>query len=204
MVEPYLLSRAVNCHCIKLLNIYDHSSILAFHDDQVNPSHMCHGKDGQLYCLNAVKGPSILELECFSSKFIIIGRHKTEIDSFDSMEYMPSEEAIVMSSVSERVICAISCKTAQVVWEVHNNFHGEEVDCFGVDFSVKRNVIIVCSNDKIILMNPKDGSVDQAINIPTMGRIERVCVDNNDDIVILHFVEGETKLSVYSINCFNT
>ena len=177
------------CPDIKLLDFRTEKWSTAFRGQT---GALCSGANNRLFAQTS-GDDSIFELDC--SGRVFKGPLRTMHTSMEcsSMCYIPHPtNALVLSDFYSSKLVAKSAEKDEIIWEFQDKKGGMMT---GLLFSAEHNVLLVPNgtNERVLIVNPQNGHLIQAIDLPDIGRIYVVSMFN-DQIVMLH-ADKQYKIS---------
>ena len=193
-----------HCDDIKLLDLKTHKVTIAFKIDV--PGIVCTGDQNRLYVIS--KKPKdwyqigIAELDCSEIPFKRLGFYPLKGIDYKRLCYTPSPYKVLIAGDKYRTD-AISCEKNETVWtlENHQDYPKKRLEPQGVAFSVRYSALFLCdgSNKRILVLDPKDGSHLQTLDLPDMGFIYDLC-PHDGKFIMLHCQHPAYYLSYLSVN----
>ena len=193
------------CKSIKLYNLDTLQVTTAFHNPKYRPGCMCHGENGKLYVIDAVKDDiKSLELDCSRESFS--GPSKiipSGTDRHYALHYIPSpHKGLIITSWEESIIRAVSAETGEMVWEVKGEVEGKTCEPHGTLFSSRHQALLIGdgNNCRVLVLHAQDGSHLQTITLDQKTRITAELCLHQNKVVMFHAAGGREKISYFAIH----
>ena len=180
------------CFKIYILNLETEQVVEAFKGEWVE--YMCHGRKGRMFVESS--GDTVMELDCSLSRFTSKNTIHIGLEYCWSLCYLSTHNCLVVSNRVE--IRAVSCWDSSLVWRVQGEVEGKKINpCALLLF---RDSVLVADrdNERIIVVDPSDGSYIKTIQTPGVGTIRRLGLYNTQ-IVMLNGNVHKPKLSFFDI-----
>ena len=200
--QEYLLIACLYCKKIRLWNIVNSKTTTAFCNPDYFPGYMCQGDSGQIYAVHSVKGYiPILQLDCPGPEFNLCKTIQTRMEALYAICYMQKHRLIAVSDNTPGIVRAICCQRKTVVWELTGKV--EDIDCrpHGMVYSPPHDALLVAdgANCRILVLNPKDGSVRQVVPLDNnIGVVSELSLCNTQ-VVIRHTQSSKVFISYFAI-----
>ena len=168
------------------------------------PSNTCLGGSGVLYTFSKQDPNPVMELNCSTITFDgPMKTLQTGLRGCSGMCFVPNPiKAVVVSNAPEKIIRAISVDRNEIMWEVKGEVDGAVCLPRGMLFYASRRVILVCdgSAERVIVLDPINGSHLQTIPLPKMGTILDMGMFEDHLIVLHQGYDGKYKISDFKMS----
>ena len=196
----------VLCKCkkIRLFDLESKEYSVAYDAGNYSPKLLCHIDDQKIY----VKDKSENTLLVLNRDGHTLG-HPTgsvrlshfiwsKLEDEQRMLYVPPPHKLVVIS-SYAIHCfvrAYSCDTGQNIWTFQDKKKGKAP--YGLVYSSDPSSLLVGGCDKIIILDPKDGTHLQTIPCPGMGAIRDMDLQE-DELIVHHVADMQHCISCFSV-----
>ena len=191
------------CHEIKLLNLRPRQVTSAFTENGINM--ICNGDQNRLFVTCSPCNPfdqrGIIELDCSEIPFKRVGFYKVNVQYYVRLCFAPAPYEVLITG-DKLNVDVFSLEKKQQIWTVgYKSFPPSFLDPKGVLFSARHSVLLLCDGDnkRILVLDPKDGSHLQTIELHDMGFIYHLC-PHHGKFIMFHSNPGTYKLSYFSVN----
>ena len=194
------------CNDIKLLNLKTYQVTSAFSCE--NLTKFCHGEHNRLYVttrrVTTGEISSIMKLDCSEIPFKPLPfLYKMKYDDCNKLCFVPSPYNKMITGNKYQTE-AISCEKNEIIWKLDLFLKNDQkvINHQGAVFSARHSTVLVCdcsSKSRLLVLDPRNGSHLQTIDLPEMGHIYNLC-PTDDKFILLHDGYITKHLSFFSIN----
>ena len=196
-----LVVSCAGCDDLKLLDLQTGEWSTAY--TGCGPRALCSGGTGRIF-VQSTGEKSILDLDCTRPVFKgPIRTIHTNMRCLAMCYIPPPVDALVLSDVNSSNMVMKSVERDEVIWKFQKQKEGT---CFslinkvvydrtGLLFHQEYNALCVADGDRqrVLIVDPGSGRLIQNIDLSHMGRIEALCLFN-DQLVMLHW-QDQYKIS---------
>ena len=207
MIEnnEHLLVSCWQCSTIWFCDLHTGNFTVALKEEGFYPVLMCKAERDYIYIVNIVKGPSkpILKAKCTPTE-LSLDKSKTiyfRMEKVTSICYLPFVKCVAISRWDDHVVKAIHCESDEQVWEVKGEVAGATWTPHGLLYSLEHQSLLVCDTSdhgRLVVLNPRDGSVLQVISLPGLKRPFFLSLYEGNTIVY-NKTSNITQINVFSI-----
>ena len=199
-----LLVSCWECAVIWFFNIHSGEFSEALRKEGVYPGGMCKADRDYIYIVNLRKGPKpILKVKVTPTELIEdkIKTIHSQMEGIFVIHYLPDIKCVVVSCSEDHVVKAMHCETGEQLWEVKGEVAGVMWEPHGFLYSPEHQSLLVCDISKegrLVVLNPRDGSVLQVIPISNHGI--PISLSFREGRIIIHSkYENAENISVFAI-----
>ena len=155
------------------------------------PEEMCHGEKGRIYVVSMVENCPVLQLDCTTVPFNVTKKISTGMENYNDVFFVPSQKAIVICFHRLSTLRAISTETKKILWETEAEVDGVTWQPSEIAHAQKLQRLIIndAKKQRLIVLDPRDGSHLQTLELGNVGKVQDMCLQGDDKIVLLHAYE---------------
>ena len=153
------------------------------------PEEMCHGEKGQIYVVSMVDNCPVLQLDCTTVPFTVTKKIITGLENYNDVFFLPSQKAITICHHRISTLRAISTETKKILWETEGEIDGATWQPSEIAHAQKLQRLIIndANEHRLIVLDPRDGSHLQTLQLPeNVYSVQDMCLQGDDEIVLLH------------------
>ena len=156
---------------------------------------MYEGQNNRLFVQSIIG--QVLELDISSTKFTQLRTIK--IGTHQNMCYVPLHHDMICAA-SRGEVRAISCSDGSSKWVVKDAIEFKQINPGVLLYSTLRNLLLISdsTNDRILVLDPSNGTYLVTIEVRDMGTIFDMCL-HNDQIAMIHGSADNFNLSYFSV-----
>ena len=181
------------CRDIKLVDLQTTNVMMAYNGEK---GMMCKGEENSLFV--EASYDQVLELDCTHPVLRKRKTINTTISGYlKGMCYVPSPYRSLVASNGQEVV-SVACDNNAVTWRrKQGSFYSEP---HGLFYSKMHQAILLADGSlgRILVLDPRTGTVSQAIKLSGMGDRE-LCL-SDDQLIVRHNISLRKHISFYSVN----
>ena len=182
-----LLVSCHECEVIWFCDIHSGAYSEALRNKWYFPGAMCKAEGDYIVIVNSIKDNKMIQKASCTPTKLYVDKMKgihSWMDSINHICYLPDVKCVAVSSWLEHVVKAIHCETGEETWEVKGEVAGVKWEPHGFFYSQEYQSLLVCDRYRLVILDPKNGSVLQVIPLPIPGL--PVTLSVHDGRVILY------------------
>ncbi len=156
-----------DCKDIKLIHPQTGKATIAYENRHNPPDYLCQGEPGRLWVYSG-NDHQLIELNYEKKIFTETGKRFTAVVRVRWLQYLHGFREALLHAGEHYGVYAQSTQDGSMLWRLEGQVDGRKIDPYRLLLTPDHQAVLCAdpSNNRILVLNPADGSVLQIIQLP--------------------------------------